>query len=81
MKPLHEYQTPETQKVWHATIDWCNKRDAMQDPQHVALANLAESLERRLAACRECMHLTLAYGQVVRGSKERMIETLEATKP
>jgi hypothetical protein len=38
--------TPETDVEWYATLDWCNKRDEAHDPQHAALANLCEKLER-----------------------------------
>jgi len=44
-------KTPRTDKAWHATLDWCNKRDRMHDPHHAALANLAETLERDISEC------------------------------
>jgi hypothetical protein len=49
------FATPQTDKVWHETLDFCNKRDEYPDPHHVALANLAEKLERELAAAHKAL--------------------------
>lgn len=38
--------TPESSAAWHDCIAWLNGRDEREDPHHVALANLAEKLER-----------------------------------
>ena len=39
-------ESPESARVWRETVDWCDQRDESFDPQHVALADLAERLEK-----------------------------------
>lgn len=43
---MNPNDTPETDAEWHATLDWCNKRNESHDPHHASLANLCEKLER-----------------------------------
>ncbi len=42
--------TPRTAKAWGECLNWITSRDMAHDPQHAALANLAEDLERELSA-------------------------------
>lgn len=51
--------TPETDKLWRETLEWCVNRDESHDPQHAALANLSERLERQrdelLESLQDCL--------------------------
>jgi hypothetical protein len=49
--------TPESSAAWHDCIAWLNQRDEREDPHHVALANLAEKLERERNEARQIAHL------------------------
>lgn len=46
-------ETPITNRIWHETLDWCNKRDEVPDQQHVALANHAELMEAERNATKD----------------------------
>ena len=72
-------KTPETSAAWAATIAWLNSRDQREDPRHVALANLAEEMERErdslASALRELTELPLC------GAAYEIIEKALTTKP
>jgi hypothetical protein len=72
MKQLHEYPTPETDKLWdyHVGEDWIDSYSIYRDMQN---------LERRLAACRERLldiHNTTSSSRIRRESRQ----TLNLTK-
>ena len=79
------YENPETDKVWHETLDFCNKRDEYPDPQHVALANLCEKLERQrneawktIKDIRECVIADETFGDTVELIFGKPLEEAEA---